>query len=111
MKCLKPTLVLLALLGSQAYASTTCSTEDSKAIKASILEYVGKQTAVSPDNITILSEKCVSPYASATVHLIKPVTDDATIYLHNVDNHWKVLSMGTDFDEEFLATIPQELRK
>lgn len=113
MKYLKFSLLtgffIFGFLG-QANAAAECSSDDSKAIQASIIDYVKKQSAMSPSDINIMSEKCADSYASATVHPTKPVTDDATIYLQNVGGQWKVLSMGTSFDEEFLATIPKEIQ-
>lgn len=103
-------LFLIPSLFSQSYASTICNPEDSQVIKSTILKYVEKETAVSPGDIKILYEKCASSYASATVHPVKPITDDATIYLRKTGDSWEVLTMGTSFDDEFLATLPEELR-
>jgi len=109
---LNASLVSLLLITAicPAHASTKCSKGDAKALVATSMAYITQQSAVAPDNIKIVSLKCASSYGSAIAHPIKPVTDDAVIYLHKVNNQWEVMSMGTSFDEEFLAKIPKELQ-
>lgn len=96
----------------QAHTATKnhCSQKDAQAIRMAIKHYVDKNTALAPYRVLIASERCVSSYASAKVTPKKPVTDPATVYLHKIKNQWQVLSLGTYFDDEFLAKLPSELR-
>ena len=114
MKCLKiitSTLVFLTIFLSQAYAAETyCSEEDSESINIVILQYVAKDTAILPENVSVDSEKCADSFGTARVHSTKPVTDDALVFLKKTGDNWEVISIGTSFDKEFLATIPQALR-
>jgi len=87
-----------------------CDKIDLKKIRIAILDYVIKNSIFSANEISLTSEQCVSSYASATVHPIKPVTDDSIIYLRLVNNQWTVVGMGTSFDDAFLAKIPKALR-
>lgn len=103
-------LTLLSLSKAQPADRYPCSQRDAKAIETAIMEYVKTNTAVSPDHVKIMSEKCVSDYASAVVHPINQVTDDAMVYLHKTNNRWNVLSLGTAFDEKFLSQLPKALR-
>lgn len=103
--------LLLILFTTTCYANqNSCSKTESNLIATEIKHYVDSKTAIASRDVTILNKKCVGSYASATVHPIKPVTDDATIYLHKVKNQWQVMSMGTAFDEEFLKQLPKALR-
>ena len=95
---------------AQAQTKYPCNSTDAKEIRIAALEYLGKNSAVSPNEVTLLSEQCVSSYASVIVHPIKPITDDAMMYLHKADSHWEVMTLGTAFDKEFLEKIPKELR-
>lgn len=108
-------LVLLGIimgLANPGYASNSnaCKKTDARMLRPIIVEYVTKHSLLTPKDFKILSQKCIVPYASAVIHPLKPVVDDAAIYLHKVGNQWTVLSMGTWFDENFLATIPKALR-
>jgi D-alanyl-D-alanine dipeptidase len=111
----KTIFLSLLFLGSVGQAQTSnkysCDKKDTKAIETAIKKYLNSHSAISAKDVTILSKKCVSPYASAIVHPIKPITDDAVIYLQNIRNHWGVIAMGTSFDEKFLANIPKALKK
>lgn len=95
---------------AQAYNQYPCKKTDFKKIKSVITKYVIKNSALSANEINLSTQQCVSSYASAIVHPIKPITDDAIIYLHKVKNQWVVMAMGTSFDNEFLTKIPKALR-
>lgn len=111
MKELLSTLVFLTIFLSQAYATDTyCSEENSESINIVILQYVTKNTAVLPENVSVDSEKCAGSFGTAVVHSTKPVTDDALVFLKKTEDNWEVISIGTSFDKEFLATIPKVLR-
>ena len=88
-----------------------CGKNDLQQIRMAILDYVAKNSTLTANEITIVSEQCASSYASAIVHPINPVVDDAVIYLHHVNKDWVVMSLGTSFDDKFLAPIPKVLRK
>ncbi len=80
-------------------------------MRSTIEEYVSKNTSLAAGEIKISAEKCTTSYASAMIHPLKPVTDDATVYLQKEGLHWEVLSLGTAFDAEFLSSIPKEIRQ
>lgn len=107
-------LSILFLFASCSQAEVTnhsiCDKQESLAIKKVILGFINKQSAVAPGDVSILSLKCVSSYASAIIHPKKPITDDAMVYLKKTGHHWTVINLGTGFDEEFLVSLPKELR-
>ena len=108
-KRLAPVLILLASTICQAQ-SVTCAKDDVQAQDIAIFKYIKNHTAVPADSVTLLTRQCVLPYAVAVVHPVKPIADDALIYLQKVDNQWQVIDMGTSFDDDFLAKLPVELR-
>lgn len=114
MKCLKTmtsTLFFLTISLSQAFAANTyCSEEDSESINIVVLQYIAKEGAVLPENVSVESYKCAGSFGTAIVHSTKPITDDAQVFLKKTGDNWDILSIGTSFDEKFLATIPQALR-
>lgn len=100
-----------AMLGQAETARKyPCARADAQQIRVAIFAYLNKDSAIAAKDVTLLSERCVSAYASAIVHPVKPITDDALVYLHKVNGHWQVMTLGTSFDEEFLAQLPKELR-
>lgn len=104
-------LLMWTMLGQAETARKyPCARAEAQQIRVAIFAYLNKDSAVAAKDVTLLSERCVSAYASAIVHPVKPITDDALVYLHKVNGHWQVMTLGTSFDEEFLAQLPKELR-
>ncbi len=104
-------LILFAF--NQANATeTSCTETDKKGIENSIKNYLNnvKNSTLRYKDVTLLSKNCVKGYAKVIVHPKKPVTDDATVYLQQHKGNWKVLSLGTFFESDFLAKFPKELR-
>lgn len=109
---IRAVMILSILISSlcQARPMNHCSPQEIKDIHTTIQHYLDKNAAISSREVTITSLQCVHAYASAKVKPKKPVTDTATVYLHNTDQHWEVMSLGTSFDEKFLSQLPKELR-
>lgn len=107
-------LLMLFIFTSICQAKTLtkfhCNQKDSAAIETTIKRYLDTNSAVSSHDVTILSKRCVGSYASAIVHPKKPITDQAIVYLHKMNNRWKVMSLGTAFDDKFLAQFPKGIR-
>jgi ABC-type enterochelin transport system substrate-binding protein len=93
-------------------AEISCTETDKKGIENSIKNYLNstKNSALKYKDVTLLSKSCVKGYAKVIVHPKKPITDDATVYLQQDKSNWRVLSLGTFFEPDFLAKIPKELR-
>jgi hypothetical protein len=96
------------------FATTTiinikCNKLDSIAIHAAIISYLDKNSSVPSQEVIISKMQCLDQYASAIVHPKRPLTDDAIVYLHK-KKKWKVLSIGTDFNADFLKQIPKKIR-
>lgn len=108
-KYLSLTLLFPALSFASSTIQTTCSQSDTTAIRAAILNYIEKNAAMTPQDITIQKMKCSGGYASAILHPTKPMINDAGIYLHK-NAHWDVLKYGSDFDPKFLKQIPKKIR-
>jgi len=104
------TMFLLVSFGTIQAQSVTCEKEDKQQLDVAIFNYLKTHTAVPANSVTLLSKQCVMPYAVAIVHPVKPITDDAVIYLQKVDDQWQVMDMGTSFDDDFLAKLPAQLR-
>lgn len=92
-------------------ANISCTETDKKGIEKSINVYLddGKNSAIFYKDVILLPKGCVNGYAKVLVHPKKPVTDDAIVYLQQVNGNWHVLNLGTFFEPDFLAKIPQEL--
>lgn len=101
---------LLALVFSSPFAKNDCSNTDTQSIQSAIKKYLSMNTAISPYQITIDNLHCEESYAAAKITPQNKATDTATVYLKLVKGEWNVLSLGTDFDETFLKTIPKALR-
>ena len=97
-------------MGFAASPDYACNNSDAAHIKEVIVRYVIKNTAIVADNVEVKSEKCIGYHASAMVHPIEPVTDDAKVFLRKDNHDWRVIAFGTDFDEKLLAKFPKELR-
>lgn len=93
-------------------AATHCSNTEQKELENSLKKYLNdpKNNALPYNEVTLSSKKCVNGYAKVILHPKKPVTDDATVYLQKQNSSWKVLNLGTAFDPEFLAKLPEALR-
>jgi hypothetical protein len=87
-----------------------CSTKEAAAIETAVKNYLDKNTGLHSVDFTVLTKQCVGAYAKTKIHPLKPITDDATIYLRKNKDQWQVLSLGTDFDATFLKQIPKPLR-
>jgi len=101
---------LLALVFSPGFAKNDCSNTDAQSIQSSIKKYLSMNSAISPDQVKIDNLHCVESYAAAKIIPQNKATDTATVYLQHVKGEWDVMSLGTDFDEQFLQTIPKALR-
>jgi len=110
-RCWLSFLVALVFL-TQAHALTnnSCSATDKKEIAKAIKNFLAANHTIDYKKVVILSQKCSQEYARATVHPKKPITDDATVYLNQVKGQWRVISMGTYFEPDFLTIIPKDLR-
>lgn len=97
------------LLSFAAKMTNACNPRDSSAVQAAIIKYLDNNAGLHSAEITILKTRCSGNYASAIIHPKKPVTDDATVYLHK-KKQWEVLSLGTDFDQDLLKQIPKDIR-
>lgn len=104
------TALSLMAISLNGYAANLCNKADKTAIDKAIAVYLSKASTFKPQDVVITAEHCAKEYASAKVTPKHPVADTATVYLHKVKNEWQVLSLGTDFDADFLKTIPQELQ-
>lgn len=103
-------LILFSFLfPTLTFSHTTCSKSDSTAIRAAILNYIKKNAAMVPEDITIEKMKCSGAYASAILHPTKPMIDNAGIYLRK-NKQWEVLQYGSSFDPAFLKQIPKNIR-
>ncbi len=109
--CLSSLILAFASISFAAQPDYSCSINDTGSINTSILQYLEKNTGVVINNVTINTEKCLGAHASAMVHLIEPVTDDAIVYLSKKKQEWQVIALGTRFDENAMAGFPKELRK
>jgi len=78
-------------------------------MRAAIVAYIENDSKGASRGSSVLSERCLSSYASATVHYSRPDYDDQVAYLHKVNNKWTVMGLATGFDSDFLAPIPQAL--
>lgn len=105
-------ICLLFITSANATKKYECSPKDTKNIKIVTAHYLNdkKHSAIPSDQADIFVNRCIKNYALVTVHPKQPVTDNAFAYLHKVKNTWKVMSLGTHFDEDFLRQIPVELR-
>ncbi len=105
------TIIIFTFL-NQAYAfdKTTCTQADKNEIEHSMKGYMSKTGVQDYNKVVILSKRCFNGYAQAIVHPKTPIVEDATVYLKKINGHWQVLNWGTDFDSNFLAKIPKELR-
>ncbi len=102
-------IFLPALSFASAHVNNRCSEPDSIAVHAAIVNYLDKNSGIPSQDVAILKMQCFNHYASAIIHPKKPVTDDATVYLHK-NKKWEVLSIGTDFDKDLLKRIPKRIR-
>lgn len=109
-RCKMGLSILLIMFFSPCWASNKCSPQDTQAITQSIDLYLKSNSAISPDNIDINQLRCIKSYSSAQLIPRDKSTDNAKVYLHKTSGKWNVMSLGTDFDESFLKTIPKELR-
>lgn len=88
-----------------------CSKEASKAITTTIQYYLDHgHSAIPSSHAEILHQQCLNHFASAVVHAKKHETDDAIVYLQQVNKEWKVLILGTDFDSLNKLNIPKKLQ-
>lgn len=103
--------LLMSVTVSSAYAlNTLCSRGDQVAINGAIKRFMAKNSAIAYSDVSIAAKKCAQDYARATLHPLKPVTDNATVYLQKQNGQWQVLQLGTSFDSAFLGKIPAELK-
>lgn len=104
-------LILLLFFSGVNFAtpSNQCSQQNKMAIETAVKNYLDKNSGLHFQDVIILKMQCLGRYASLILHPKKPVTDDATVYLHK-QKQWQVLSMGTDFDEAILKQIPKPIR-
>lgn len=102
-------IISIAAIGNAT--TFNCSASDINSIHQKIKLHLLANAVVSPQDVVITSEKCLSDYASAKVTARNNSIDPATVYLNKKHNQWKVLSMGTSFDKKFLDDIPKEIQQ
>lgn len=108
------TFTLIALLVSSinclAALPYPCDKAVAKKVEKAIKSYVDRKTGLRSNEGDIIGLQCIKNHATATVHPKKPVTDDARVYLIFQNHQWIVQSLGTDFDQTFLKTLPREFQ-
>lgn len=96
-----------SLCYANSASNNSCNKKDAKKIDAAVMNYIATKTEIPPNEVTVIDKRCSASYASAILHPKKPVTDDATVYLHKLNHDWQVMLLGTSFDEKFLAQLPK----
>lgn len=102
-------LVLISIGACDKTPQDTCNGLDKQEIESAITNFV-KKGSVQAYKIKIYSNSCVNDFALVRIFPIEPVTDPAYVYLHKINNHWEVMTLGTHFDEDYLQQVPEELR-
>jgi hypothetical protein len=105
-------VTLMSLLNpALAVTHSPCGSIDNRKIEAAVKNFLDTHDTIHYAEIVVISKQCVNDYARAVIHPKKPTTDDATIYLKKTKSQWAVINYGTDFNADFMATIPNALKK
>jgi hypothetical protein len=91
-------------------ASFACSSKDLKAIDVVSKTYFVAHSAFVISDLTVSSERCIANHASANIRLKNYAAIQTNAYLKKVGSKWEVVVLGSRFDAQAQAEIPQVLR-
>jgi hypothetical protein len=91
-------------------ASFACSSKDIKAIDTVSKTYFIAHSAFTINDLTVASQRCIDNHASANIRLKNYAAIQTNVYLKKANNKWEVIVLGSRFDDQAKAEIPQVLR-
>lgn len=106
-------LFFASLLGCQLFEQTRSATAaESQAISLATLDFIKANSTIPINKVEVSAIIITKQYARATATPTDPLAEPGIVFLQNTNDHWKVISVGTYFDESFYQQnhIPQALR-